>query len=151
VLAAVATLLPHALTADAAPKVSRTLISSLGSERATSGNGNKIVTVDGKTHIVWQDATKEGYFARIRTLDHKTGQWSPTYTLGRGRDNHARPTIAVDGKDHLHVIIGGHHSGLQYRRSVRRGEAPLFMVCIPQPDPHAARLRQEQLPLPRWA
>lgn len=101
----------------------RKLISSIGSERATSGNGNKIVTVDGKTHIVWQDANKDGYFARIRTLDQETGKWSPTHTLGEGRDNHARPTITVDSKGFLHVIIGGHHSGLQYRRSMRPNDA----------------------------
>ena len=86
------TALPQHATADESPKVRRDLISSIGSERATSGNGNKIVTVDGKSHVVWQDATQKGYFARIRTLDHKTGEWAPTYTIGEGRDNHARPT-----------------------------------------------------------
>ena len=106
------------------PKVSkRTLISSIGSERATQGNGNKIVTFQGKTHVVWQDANKKGYFARIRTLDHKSGKWSPAYTIGKGRDNHARPTITVDSKGYLHVIIGGHHTGLQYRHSMRPNDA----------------------------
>ena len=101
----------------------RALISEIGSERATSGNGNKIVTFDGKTHIVWQDSIDEGYFARVRTLRNASGEWSPIYTLGKGRDNHARPTITVDSKGYLHVIIGGHHSGLQYRRSVRPNDA----------------------------
>ncbi|MBC8873783.1 MAG: BNR-4 repeat-containing protein [Planctomycetes bacterium] len=114
---------PRLATTDDVTKVHRELISSIGSERATSGNGNKIVTVDGKTHVVWQDANRDGYFARIRTLDRNTGKWSPTYTLGEGRDNHARPTITVDSQDYLHVIIGGHHSGLQYRRSVRPNDA----------------------------
>jgi len=114
---------PRLATADDVAKVHRELISSIGSERATSGNGNKIVTVDGKTHVVWQDANREGYFARIRALDRNTGKWSPTYTLGEGRDNHARPTITVDSQGYLHVIIGGHHSGLQYRRSVRSNDA----------------------------
>ena len=83
----------------------RELISEIGSERATSGNGNKIVTFDGKTHIVWQDSIDEGYFARARTLHNASGEWSPVYTLGKGRDNHARPTITVDSKGYLHVII----------------------------------------------
>ena len=103
--------------------VYREMLSSIGSERATSGNGNKIVTANGKTHVVWQDANEKGYFARVRTLDHKSGSWSPTYTLGKGRDNHARPTITVDSQGYLHAIIGGHHTGLQYRRSVRPGDA----------------------------
>ena len=109
--------------AEAVAKAHREKISTIGSERATSGYGNKIVTAGGKTRIVWQDATKEGYFARVRSLDHETGNWSATYTLGAGRDNHSRPTIVVDSKGDLHVIIGGHHTGLQYRRSLRPGDA----------------------------
>ena len=105
--------------AEDVAKAHREKISTIGSERATSGYGNKIVTAGGKTRIVWQDATKEGYFARVRSLDHETGNWSATYTLGEGRDNHSRPTIVVDSKGYLHVIIGGHHTGLQYRRSLR--------------------------------
>ncbi len=112
-----------AVVAGDAPKIHRERISAIGSERATSGNGNKIVTVDGQTHVVWQDADQDGYFARVRTLNHTTGRWSTTYTLGEGRDNHARPTITVDSKGYLHVIIGGHHTGLQYRRSLRPGDA----------------------------
>ena len=37
--------------------------------------------------------------------------WSPTYTLGEGTDNHARPTLTVDSQGYLHAIIGGHHTG----------------------------------------
>lgn len=87
---------PLSVAAGGVAKVPRQLISSIGSERATSGNGNKIVTSDGKTHIVWQDANMEGYFARIRTLDHKTREWSPTYTIGKGKDNHAWPHIRIE-------------------------------------------------------
>ena len=108
--------------AEDVAKAHREKISTVGSERATSGYGNKMVTADGKTVIVWQDATKEGYFARVRTLAHETGNWSATYPLGAGRDNHSRPTIVVDSKGYLHVIIGGHHTGLQYRRSLRPGD-----------------------------
>ena len=55
-------------------KTGRTLISNIGSERATQGNGNKIVTVGDKTHVVWQDSIEEGYFARVRTLDRNSGR-----------------------------------------------------------------------------
>ena len=41
----------------------------------------------------------------------------------RVRDNHARPTITADSRGFLHIIIGGHGSGLQYRRSVRVNDA----------------------------
>ena len=114
------TILPLAgpATADDAPKVHRDLISSIGSERATSGNGNKIVTADGQTHIVWQDATEEGYFARVRTLNRETGNWSPTRTLLRGRDNHSRPNMTIDSQGYLHVVMGGHQR-LQWLKSKR--------------------------------
>lgn len=104
-------------------KTGRMLISTIGSERATQGNGNKIVTVGEKMHIVWQDSMDVGYMARARTLDLKTGEWSDVHTLGGGTDNHARPTITADSRGFLHVIIGGHHSGLQYRRSVCANDA----------------------------
>ena len=109
--------------AQGAREAGRVLISNIGSERATQGNGNKIVTVGDKTHIVWQDSIEEGYFARVRTLNRKTGDWSEVITLGEGRDNHARPTITADSRGFLHVIIGGHHDGLQYRRSARANDA----------------------------
>lgn len=99
------------------------VLSTQGSERGTQGAGSKIVTFDGKTHIVWQDSTAKGYFARVRSFDQKTDSWSATLTLGEGADNHARPTITVDSRGHLHVIIGGHHTGLQYIKSVRPNDA----------------------------
>jgi len=58
--------------------------------------GGKVVTFGDKTHVVWQDSTKQGYFNRVRSPDHATGEWSETFTLNQGRDNHARPVITVD-------------------------------------------------------
>lgn len=116
-------LLMACMVSAATAATARELISNIGSERATSGNGNKLVTFRGKTHIAWQESNERGYFARVRTLDHTSGKWSPVYALGKGRDNHARPTITVDSKGYLHAIIGGHHTGLQSRRSVRPGDA----------------------------
>jgi len=99
------------------------LLSQTASERATAGIGNKIVSFGGRTHVVWQDSTPRGYFARVRTLDRASGEWSATVTLGKGVDNHARPCITVDSRGHLHVIIGGHNSPLQYLRSVRANDS----------------------------
>jgi hypothetical protein len=91
--------------------VSTELVSANGSERATSGSGGKIVTFDGVTHIVWQDATDSGaYLNRVRSMNHTTGEWSEPFTLNKGKDNHARPVIAVDREGYLHVILSGHSS-----------------------------------------
>jgi len=115
--------------ADPAPKVA--VVSTIGSERASSGAGVKIVTFDGKTHIVWQDATEQGYFNRIRTWDAKTGAFSEPFTLNRGKDNHARPVIAMDEQGYLHVILSGHGSPVTYRRSLKPNDASAFTKAEP--------------------
>lgn len=99
------------------------LVSNEGSERATVGNGNKLVTYEGKTHVVWQDISREGYLNRVKTYDQMTGQWSEPFTLGTGIDNHARPIITVDYDGYLHVIQSGHNSPVSWRRSVRPNDS----------------------------
>ncbi len=99
------------------------VISSVGSERATTGAGNKIVTFEGKTHVVWQKSAKRGYYNKIRTYDHATSEWSKEVTLNQGVDNHARPVITVDSEGYLHVVMSGHNSTVTYRRSLRPNDA----------------------------
>ena len=94
------------------------LISRIGSERATTGSGNKIVTFQGKTHVVWQDSVDRLYYSQIRTLDRSTGQWSPTHTITKADWNHTRPNITIDSKGYLHVVTREH-----YIRSVRPNDA----------------------------
>jgi hypothetical protein len=99
------------------------VLSVAGSERATTGPGNNIVTHDGRTHVVWQDCEPQGYVNRVRTLDRASGKWSDAVTLGPGVDNHARPTIAVDAQGYLHVVLGGHNTMMYYLRSVKPNDA----------------------------
>ena len=99
------------------------IISTIGSERATTGNNNKIVTHNGKTHVVWQDSTEDGYFNRVRTLEHQTGKWSATTTFNKARSNHARPSLAIDSRGFLHVILSGHNSAIRWRRSLRPNDS----------------------------
>jgi len=99
------------------------LVSAQGSERATSGMGDLIVTIGERTHVVWQDSTADGYWARVRTLDRSSGRLSETVTLGKGVDNHARPCIAADADGYLHVIISGHNTAFQYLRSARPNDS----------------------------
>lgn len=82
------------------------LLSDVASDRATAYPwSNKIVTVDGKTHVVWTDAVA---FTRGRSFDHATKTWGPTHTLGQGVDNHNNPALTLDREGRLHVIYGPH-------------------------------------------
>ncbi len=99
------------------------LVSSRGCNKATSGTGNKIITHQGKTHVAWLDSTEKGYFDRIRTLDHETGEWSPSYTLGTANGDHGRPAVTLDSKGYLHAVYGVHHNEIPYRRSLRPNDA----------------------------
>lgn len=100
------------------------LLSRNGCGRATGyAETNKIVTLDGKTHVAWLDSVKEGFRARVRTLDRQSGQWSPTYTLGEAFDNHGGPALTVDSKGYLHAVYYPHHHPFRYRRSARPNDA----------------------------
>jgi hypothetical protein len=98
------------------------IISEQGSERATSDSG-KIISFQDRTHVSWQDVSREGYFNRVRTLDHTTGQWSEPVTLNTGVDNHARSVLAMDPDGFLHAILGGHATNVQWCRSVRPNDS----------------------------
>jgi hypothetical protein len=123
-LRAAASSLPAAESAPA-------LLSEVGSERATTGPGNNIVTHGDRTHVVWQDSEVGGYVNRVRTLDRGTGRWSPAVTLGPGVDNHARPTIAVDSQGYLHVVLSGHNTMMVYRRSTRPNDSSEWTASSP--------------------
>lgn len=82
------------------------LLSSTGSTRATAYNwGNKSITIDGQTHVVWLDAIST---VCARTYDHASGRWSETFRLLEGCDNHANPSITADRHAHLRLVFGPH-------------------------------------------
>ncbi len=119
-LVAVALLLVPA----AARAAEAVLLSENGCGRATAyAEANKIVTVGDRTHVAWLDSTSEGFRARIRTLDRRTGRWSPVHTIGKAHDNHGGPALTVDSRGHLHVAYYPHHHPMRYRRSVRPNDA----------------------------
>jgi len=99
------------------------LVSTEGSERATVGDGNKIISYQGKTHVVWQEVSRDGYLNQVRSYDHESKMWSKPVTLGKGIDNHARPIITIDHRGYLHVILSGHNSPVMWRQSVRLNES----------------------------
>jgi len=99
-------------------------LSANGCGRATGyAETNKIVTLDGKTHVTWLDSAAEGFRVRIRTFTHATGQWSPAITVGEAHDNHGGPALAPDSKGYLHIVYYPHHHPFRYRHSLRPNDA----------------------------
>lgn len=81
-------------------------LSNTGSTRATSYNwGNKTLTRDGKTHVVWLDAV-----ATVcgRTYDHASKEWGETVRIDDGSDNHTCPCITADADGHIRLTFGPH-------------------------------------------
>ncbi len=100
------------------------VLSTSGSGRATAYlESPKIATFEGRTHVAWLDSTAEGFRIRIRTLDTKTGEWSPAVTVGEAEDNHGGPALVVDREGYLHIVFYSHHHPFRYRRSLRPNDA----------------------------
>ena len=100
------------------------LLSSMGCGRATGyAETNKIITIGDRTHVAWLDSPKEGFRVRVATLNQRTGQWSPTYTIGDAYDNHGGPALTCDSEGFLHIIYYTHHHPFRYRRSKRPNDA----------------------------
>lgn len=122
------------------------VLSQNGCGRATAySEFNKIVTIGTKIHVAWLDSQNDQFLVRIRTLDRTTGSWSPTYTVGRGYDNHGGPSLASDSSGYLHIVYYPHHHPFRYRRSARPNDASAWtdevqfgqkctyssLVCLP--------------------
>lgn len=107
-------------TATDAPVV----LSAAGSGRATGyGESSKIITCGDRTHVAWLDAELTGFWVRARSLDRRTGQWSPTVTVGEALDNHGGPALTIDRQGFLHIVYYPHHRPFRYRRSLRPNDS----------------------------
>ncbi len=101
-----------------------TLLSDRGCSRATGyAETNKIVTLEGCTHVAWLDSEPEGFRVKVRTLDHESGQWASPLTLGHAYDNHGGPALTCDSKGRLHIVYFPHHHPFRYRRSLKPNDA----------------------------
>ena len=100
------------------------LLSRHGCGRATGyAETNKIVTLEGKTHVAWLDSQGDRFHVRTRTLDRRGREWSQTCTVGEAYDNHGGPALVVDSEGFLHVVYYPHHHPFRYRRSLRPNDA----------------------------
>jgi len=102
----------------------RHLLSQQGCGRATGyAEANKIVTRGDRTHVAWLDSAQEGFRVRVRTLNRRTGQWSPQFTVGEAFDNHGGPALTIDRRGFLHVVYYPHHHAMRYRKSKTPNDA----------------------------
>lgn len=82
-------------------------LTKAGSTRATSyGFGNKAITFEGKTHVVYLDAIAK---VKGRTFDHESNTWGEPVDIFEGADNHTSPAITLDRDGHIR-LCGGPHS-----------------------------------------
>lgn len=93
-----------------------TILSQTGSTRGTAyGMSNKIITHEGKTHVVWLTKDHKTFAA---TYDHQSQSWSDPVFVGDGHDNHAGAALTMDSKGFLYVAFGPHHHPMQHKVSV---------------------------------
>ena len=116
-------LTPHALSKETGSN-QPFLLSERGCGRASAySEANKIVTSGDRTHVAWLDSPPEGFRVRVRTLDRRTGDWSPTVTVGEAYDNHGGPALTIDSSGFLHIVYYPHHHAMRYRKSKRPNDA----------------------------
>ncbi len=92
-------------------------LSTTGSTRGTAYTmSNKILTHEGKTHVVWLDQIHKTYAC---THSHKNRRWSAPVFVGDGDDNHAGAALTMDSEGYLHLIFGPHHNPIQHAVSAK--------------------------------
>ena len=98
---------------------------------AHSGIPSSVVSRDGKVHIAWAEATEPeekvpGVPTFVVTYDCNTKELGAPALVGYGppaNDVHNTPSITMDSRGHLHVLIGTHGRTFQYVRSLQPNDA----------------------------
>lgn len=104
------------------------VLSTTGSTRGTAYKmSNKIVSHEGKTHVVWLDQIRKTH---AQTYDHKARRWSAPVFVGDGDDNHAGAALVLDSDRYLHLVFGPHHNPMQHAVSAEPNSTAKW---VPQP------------------
>lgn len=102
---------------------------------AHSGLPNAIASRDGRTHVIWGEATDPdtdvpGVPTYVGTVDRERGTLIGEPTLvGYGppaNDVHNRPSLVLDGDGYLHALTGTHGAPFRYARSLAPNDAGEF-------------------------
>ncbi len=96
---------------------------------AIHSGGECVESVGDKVYIVWARVEKkteiDGSTPQcIAVYDRKTGKVSKPVLLGANGieekpDPHNLPSMAIDSKGYIHVILGAHHHPFKYTRSLK--------------------------------
>ncbi|MCB9882567.1 MAG: BNR-4 repeat-containing protein [Planctomycetes bacterium] len=105
---------------------------------AHSGIPSTIVSRRGKVHVAYGEATDPdanapGVPTYVATYDANTGQLHEPTLIGHGppaNDVHNSPSITMDSRGFLHVLIGTHGRPFQYCASARPDDASAFTQPI---------------------
>lgn len=99
-----------------------------------SGIPSMVVSRGAKVHVVWGEATNPeastdevpGVPAYVATYDRETRTAGEPVYMSFGpppNDAHNTPSITMDGKGYLHVVVGTHGRPFQYLRSLKPNDA----------------------------
>ncbi|MBN1421691.1 MAG: BNR-4 repeat-containing protein [Planctomycetes bacterium] len=98
---------------------------------AHSGIPSSVVSRGTKVHVAWGEATDPaervpGVPTFVATYDRKTGKLGAPARVGYGppaNDVHNSPSITMDSRGFLHVLVGTHGRPFPYARSLRPNDA----------------------------
>ncbi len=98
---------------------------------AHSGIPSSVVSREGRVHVVWAEATdpKEsvpGVPTFVVTYDRTTKTLGKPALVGYGppaNDVHNTPSMTMDSKGYLHVLVGTHGRTFKYARSLQPNDA----------------------------
>lgn len=99
-----------------------------------SGIPSSIASRGSKVHAVWGEATDPeasreeipGVPAYVATFDRESGELTEPVFMSHGpppNDGHNTPSITVDHRGYLHVVVGTHGRPFQYLRSLAPNDA----------------------------
>jgi hypothetical protein len=98
---------------------------------AHSGIPSCVVSRDGRTHVVWAEATDPntkmpGVPTYVATYDQQGNRLGEPALVGYGppaNDVHNTPSITIDSRGYLHVLVGTHGQPFPYARSLQPNTA----------------------------
>ncbi len=98
---------------------------------AHSGIPSSVVSRGSKVHVTWAEATDPaekvpGVPTFVVTYDRATGKLGKPQLVGHGppaNDVHNTPSITIDSKGFLHVLVGTHGRPFPYARSLKPNDA----------------------------